>query len=252
MCLPFFIATSRNEARPCSFTFRVPVKASQNIPAQLSQQSDEIHKLRDNLTNRPAATVVLAYSAFPSTRAMLTAALRGLQAQIVASMDEVKATLATLKRSAPPSTFVPILEASAPTVVILDASNTEIQDVAQVMDAIPSLSNTSIVYLYTRTAQNMHQTLNETGSPRIILRSYKPFRLLHLLRQVLEAASKQTLPSEADPKGALAAAKVRTESHPDARPKKTAASALKVASNFSEKQLSSFKTTRILIAEGSL
>ena len=183
---------------------------------------------------------------------MLATALSGLQVQIMTSMDEVKAALATLNRSARPSIFASVLETLAPTVVVLDASDAEIQDVAQVMDGIPSLSNTSIVYLYARTTQNMHQTLNENGNPRPVLRCYKPLRPLHLLRQVLEAASLQTLPPEKGLKGAPAAAKVRSESHPDARPKKTGASALKVASNFSEKQLSSFKTMRILIAEGSL
>lgn len=244
-----------------SFSFQIPAKISQEMPAPLSKQNEEMDEIRRKLTKGPNGMAILACSAFSSTRALLSTILIGFQAQILISIAEVKATLAELERSTSAPTSTLTRSVVIPSVVILDVSIVEVQDIVQVMGGIPSLDSTSIIYLYARTSYNMHQTpnilsANEGNVPRMVLRCSKPLRPLHLLRQMLDACNVQapSLSSGSDEiDDALPGAhhtNAGPEAHPSTRPSMITASVSKAANNFSDEQLNFFKTVRVLIAEG--
>jgi hypothetical protein len=232
------------------------------------KQSEELRSLQRSLSV-PEPLTIVAYSAYPSTRALLTSALHGFRTSIFSSLAEVKQHLSSLREVRTPTADVPTLSA-VPDFVVLDATADEVDAVVALAEEIPDLRTTRVVHLFVRTAETLNRVVQSVPAPQAgrVMRCSKPLRPLALLRLLVQGREEALRSDSLTPtptaetmtsplKGEVSFMKVGgTETPRVGRPQtmlkpaaKTGA-APKLANNFSAEELEWFKSVRILIAEG--
>jgi hypothetical protein len=239
-----------------SFTCLIPLRICSNIPPSILAADGEVKELQRTLTTTPKTTLY-AYSPSSSTRAGLRNYLNGLDIHVHESLDQLKNGLTSLIAASSDHAETLVIY---PTAVIVDGPQSTVNQVLVIMDDIPPLRRTRIVQLLPRSLTTMHRPASANPGPSDpqssrISRCSKPLRAASLLRLLVElhsppvagelnlqiptttSSSSDTTPT---PRASPAPAFTPTSATP------------KIASNFTAAQLASFKSTRILIAEGAI
>jgi hypothetical protein len=237
-----------------SFTCLIPLRICEAIPETLSAAAEEVQRLRKSLTSTPPVAVFV-YSPSTSTQRLIKNCLRGMTVNMADSLDKLKTQLSSLPNQAPNTLVI------YPTAVVVDGMQDEVDAVVAVMDSVPALRRTPVIQLIARSMTTMHRPsppnpIPSDTAPHHVARCSKPLRAAAFLRCIAEAhgspatldltlqipfgSSATTSPSGSTPTPRIA---TTTLPSPSTAPPKT-------SSFFTEDQLSDFKNTQFLIAEG--